>query len=97
MLRTRVHGPWLDYEPEVSIGHDRNYADGVLIYGDSVKVKTGASIFNIHYNELTNNGTIMGSECTPLALSLDTTVPAFSTPASGAEDHEIPEDGSLYP
>ncbi len=88
-------GPWLDSQSEVSIGHNVNVADGVSIYGDSIKVKTGASAFDVYYNELTNNGTIRGSKYIPLDLPLDITVPAFPTPAPGTEDHNIPRGGSL--
>ena len=88
-------GPWLNSEVEVTIGHGDNIADGVSIYGDSIKIKTRASAFDIYYNELTNNGTIRGSEYTPLILPLDITMPVFPTPAPGTEDHDIPPGGSL--
>ena len=42
----QVPVPGLTLRSEVSIGHDDNIADGVLIYGDSIKVKTGASVFD---------------------------------------------------
>jgi len=88
-------GPWLNSESEVTIGHDANIADGVSVYGDSIKIKTGASAFDVYYNELTNKGTIRGSEYAPLILPLDITMPAFPTPAPGTEDHDIPRRGSL--
>ena len=88
-------GPWLNSESEVTIGHDDNIADSVSIYGDSIKIKTRASAFDVYYNELTNNGTIRGSEYTPLILPLDITMPVFPTPAPGTEDHDIPPGGSL--
>ncbi len=88
-------GPWLDSQSEVSVGKSVYVADGVSIYGDSIKVKTGASAFDVYYNELTNNGTIRGSEYTPLVLPLDITMPTFPTPAPGTEDHDIPQGGNL--
>ncbi|MCP5004063.1 MAG: hypothetical protein GY941_08995, partial [Planctomycetes bacterium] len=88
-------GPWLDSQSEVTVGTNVSVADGVSIYGDSIKVKTGASVFDVSYNDLTNNGTIMGSEQTPLLLPLDTTLPALPAPAPGTEDHDIPLGGSL--
>ncbi len=88
-------GPWLDSQSEVSVGINVYVADGISVYGDSIKVKTGASAFDVSYNELTNNGTIRGSEQTPLVLPLDVTMPPFPTPAPGTEDHDIPLGGSL--
>ncbi|MCP5003613.1 MAG: PASTA domain-containing protein, partial [Planctomycetes bacterium] len=88
-------GPWLDSQSEVTVGTNVYVADGVSIYGDSIKVKAGASAFDVYYNELTNNGTIRGNEYTPLDLPLDITMPAFPTPTPGTEDHDIPQGGSL--
>jgi hypothetical protein len=40
-------GPWLDSQSELSIGKKVSVADGVSIYGDSIKVKIGASAFDV--------------------------------------------------
>ena len=88
-------GPWLASQSEVTVGINVYVADGVSIYGDSIKVKTGASAFDVYYNKLTNNGTIRGSENTPLSLPLDIMMPPFPTPVPGTEDHDILQGGSL--
>ena len=35
-------GPWLDSQSEVTIGKNAYLEDGVSVYGDTVKIKTGA-------------------------------------------------------
>ena len=94
-VRDASPGPWLNSQSEVTVGKNVSVSDGVSIYGDSIKIKTGASAFDVSCNELTNNGTIRGSEYTPVDLPLDITMPAFPTPAPGTEDHDIPRGGSL--
>ena len=88
-------GARLDSQSEVTIGKNVYVADGVSVYGDSIKVKNGASIFDVYYNELKNNGTVRGTEYTPLGLPQDITMPAFPTPAPGTEDHDVPQGESL--
>jgi hypothetical protein len=61
-------GPWLDSNAEISVGIDVTAADGVGIFGDSVNIKSGASVDDIYYNELVNNGVVRGQQVTPLAL-----------------------------
>ena len=65
-------GPWLNSNVEVSIAAQAEVKDGVQIYGDSVRVASNASVFDIFYNELENMGTIFGNETTPLELPLQT-------------------------
>lgn len=88
-------GPWLNSQSEVSVGKSVYVADDISIYGDSIKVKVGASVYDVYYNELVNNGTIRGEENTPLELPLDVTLPDFPTPSPGSEDIVIPRGGSL--
>jgi hypothetical protein len=88
-------GPWLDSQSEVTIGKGVYVADGITIYGDSVKIKMGGSVEDVSYNELVNNGTIRGYEYTPLALPLDVPLPEFPTPAPGTEDYDIPQGETL--
>jgi hypothetical protein len=88
-------GPWLDSQSEMTIGYGVFVANGILVYGDSVKVKSGASISDVYYNELDGNGTVRGSQNTPLALPLGVSLPGFPTPAPGTVNHVIPIGGSL--
>ena len=88
-------GPWLNSKSEVSIGHNINVADGVYVYGDSVKIKTGASVFDVHYNELTNKGTIRNGEHTPLDLPMDVILPEFPAPDPGTDNYNIARGETL--
>jgi len=88
-------GPYLTPGYEVTIGQSVTVADGSVIYGDSVKIKLGASVADVHYNDLDNNGTIRGSEVTPVSLPLDVTFPAFPTPAPGTQDFDIAQNETL--
>jgi len=83
-------GPWLDSQSEVTIGQGTTAADGVSIYGDTVKIKQNGSVDAVSYNEIDNNGTIRGEEYTPLALPLEITLPVFPTPNPGTDNYEIP-------
>ncbi|MGB5745764.1 MAG: hypothetical protein WBM69_02205, partial [Desulfobacterales bacterium] len=88
-------GPWLNSRSEIVIGRTVNIPDGIAIYGDTIKIKTNASVFDVHYNELKNNGTIRGAEHTPLQLPLDVSLPDFPTPVPGTESHEIARGETL--
>ena len=88
-------GPWLDSQSEVTVGYGVFVADGVSVYGDSVKIKSGASVYDVYYNELDGNGAVRGTEYTPLALPLGVSLPDFPTPTPGTENHTIPIGGSL--
>ncbi len=83
-------GPWLSSQSEVTIGLSSYIADWISIYGDTIKIKNNASVYDVYYNELNNNGTCRGTETTPLALPLSVTLPDFPTPNPGAEDYDIP-------
>jgi len=88
-------GPWLDSQSEVTVGYNVFVADGISVYGDSVKIKSGASISDVYYNELDGNGIVRGTEYTPLTLPLGVTLPEFPTPNPGTENHVIPIGGTL--
>jgi YD repeat-containing protein len=88
-------GPWLDSSSEVTIGKGAYLADGISIYGDSVKIKMGASVYDVTCNELVNNGTIRGTAYTPLPLPLGVPLPEFPTPAPGTDDYDIPQGETL--
>ena len=88
-------GPWLNSRSEIAIGRTVNIPDGIAIYGDTVKIRSNASVFDIHYNDLKNNGTIRGTEYTPLQLPLDVSLPDFPIPAPGTESHDIAQGETL--
>ncbi|RLB39709.1 MAG: hypothetical protein DRH12_11140, partial [Deltaproteobacteria bacterium] len=70
-------GPCLMGGVEVFIGPKVWMEDGVQVFGDSVKIKRKASVFDVFYNELVNKGTIRGEEQTPLDLPLEVYLPDF--------------------
>ncbi|MDY6990935.1 MAG: hypothetical protein SWQ30_23075, partial [Thermodesulfobacteriota bacterium] len=82
-------GPWLDSESEVTIGVGVYLHDDVSIYGDTVKIKIRASVNDVYYNELNNNGTVRGVENQPLVLPLDVSLPVFPTPNPGTDEVDI--------
>ena len=88
-------GPWLNSRSEIVIGRTVNIPDDIAIYGDTVKIKTNASVFDVHYNELKNNGSIRGTEHTPLQLPLDVSLPNFPTPTPGTESRDIARGETL--
>lgn len=57
-------GPWLEPEAEVAVENNVYLEDGVKIIGDSVKLKSSVSVFDVYYRELFNaGGDIRGDEC----------------------------------
>ncbi|MCP5054649.1 MAG: hypothetical protein GY940_46220 [bacterium] len=88
-------GPYLNAGYEVTIGQSVTVADGSVIYGDSVKIKSGASVDEVHYNNLDNNGTIRGTEVSPLALPLEASFPSYPTPAPGTGTIDIAKNDTL--
>jgi hypothetical protein len=55
---TACAGPWLDPEFEVSVDVNAWTADGNQIKGDSVQIRSTASVYEVFYNDLNNLGTI---------------------------------------
>jgi hypothetical protein len=51
-------GPWLVPEFEVSVAENVYIADAWQIKGDSVQIRSTASVYEVFYNELDNRGTI---------------------------------------
>lgn len=88
-------GPWLAKNSEVTIGQNVYTIDDSSIYGDTVTIKSGASVCDVHYNELNNNGTIRCNSFSPIELPLDIVFPEFPTPEPGTVDIDIPVNGTL--
>jgi hypothetical protein len=84
--RDKSSGPWLDSGAEVSIGVKAKASKGVQIYGDTVKIGRKASVEDVYYNELDNNGTIRGEKVTPLYLPLDVELPPYHSVTPGEEN-----------
>jgi len=84
-VKNATDGPWLNSKVEISIGSRANVKDGCQIYGDSVKIGSRASVFDVYYNELNNRGTIGGEEHTPLEFPV-AREPEFEPGTPGGED-----------
>ena len=80
---------------EIVIEQDVFLEDGVSIMGDSVEIGEGASVDDVYYNFLDNDGTIRGNIFTPLVIPLDVTLPQFPTPAPNQDDREVQENQTL--
>ena len=86
--------PFLDSQVELSIGIGATTPAGYSIKANRIKVKQGSTINgDVYYNELDNNGTITGSQNTPLELPLVTTLPEFKSSTPGTENIVIPQNG----
>ena len=88
-------GPFVNEdEVEVSIAEDVKVLDPLSrLMGDSIKIHSGAEVYDVFYNELDNRGTIYGGEYTLLGLPLvDETlgIPEFTI----GEESILVSDGS---
>ena len=79
-------GLWLDSGVEVSIGLNARLNNGVRIYGDSVKLWSGASVDDVYHNDIQSSGTIRGEAVTPLALPLPVQLPEFPEITAGTQN-----------
>ena len=82
-------GLWLDSGVEVSVGLNARTTDGVHTYGDSVKLWWGASVEDLYYNHLQNEGEIRGEDVTPLSLPLPVSFPPFPDITPGTKDVNV--------
>ncbi len=94
-VRDKSPGPWCAAKAEVTIGSRVYLKDNIAIYGDSVTIFPGASVFDVYYNELHNMGKIRGDKYSPLKLPLGVVLPAFPTPHPGTKDYVVPHDRIL--
>lgn len=87
--------PFLDSEVELSVGIGVTTAASSALKAHRIKVKSGATVnSSIYYNELENNGTITGSQNTPLSLPLVASLPEFKQATPGAQNIEVPQNGT---
>jgi hypothetical protein len=80
---------------EVKIGWHVYLEDDVSIYADTVWIKKGASVHDVHHNELKNNGTIRATTFNPLQLPLDVSLPDIPASDPGTDDYVIPRRQTL--
>jgi RHS repeat-associated protein len=73
----------------MTIGYNTHVADGISIYADSLKIRASGSVFDAHYNEVNNNGTIRANQYSPVQLPLEISLPEFPIPAPGTDDYIV--------
>lgn len=83
-------GLWLDSGVEISIGPGAKVADGLRIYGDSVKLWPKASVGDVYHNDLQNDGEIRGEAVTPLYLPLEVEMPPLPPIKPGKKNYRVP-------
>jgi hypothetical protein len=76
VVNLALTGPTLDTGASLSIGRQTSIADSIK--ADVIKISSGATIGgSTSYNQLTNEGSILGGQFTPLALPVFSALPAF--------------------
>jgi len=87
--------PFLDSQVELSVGQRVTIASGSLVKANRIKIKQGATVNgDVYYNELENNGTITGSQQTPLSLPLVAWLPEFKISTPSTQDITVVQNGS---
>ncbi|MGH9935166.1 MAG: FG-GAP repeat protein [Blastocatellia bacterium] len=94
--RARSAGPFIRDGVEVSVGQQVEMLNpNSHLLGDSIFIRQGANVYNPSYNDLTNQGTILGAPVTPLTLSLIPALPALPAITPGKQNFEVEQQGTL--
>lgn len=89
-------GPVLDSQVELAVGQNVTTPAGFALKAHRIKVKQGAAVeSDIFYNELENNGTINGSQNSPLTLPVFASLPPFNQAPAGTQDITVNKDESI--
>ncbi len=89
-------GPVLDSQVELSVGQGVTTPAGFALKGNRIKVKQGAVVVSdIYYHELTNNGTLSGSQNSSLTLPVFASLPPFHQAPAGTQDLTVLSDQSI--
>jgi hypothetical protein len=87
--------PFLDSQVELSVGQRVMIASGSSVKAHRIKVKQGAVVNgDVYYNELDNNGTITGSQHTPLSLPLVASLPEFKVSTPGTQNITVAQNSN---
>ena len=81
-------GPHLKKGFEIYVDRRAQTKEGVKLIGDSIYIAKEAKVFDVHYNELDNQGVIQGEQITPLELPV-WEGPEFSAGDHGSEDVRV--------
>lgn len=80
----------------IRIGKDAITPELFEIAGDQIRVKRGANVASdVAFNALSNQGTISGTQTTPLDLPVLTQLPPFVVGSPGSESILVERNGSL--
>jgi hypothetical protein len=89
-------GPFLAEGVEVTVGESVEILDpGSAIMGDSLKIKQGAQVNDVYYNDLSGLGQVLGQQFTPVFLPIVPTFPSVPVFTAGTEDFDVPQNDSL--
>ncbi|HEX3129471.1 MAG TPA: Ig-like domain-containing protein, partial [Thermoanaerobaculia bacterium] len=87
-------GPFLN-GAELSVGGTVTTPSDYDVQGDSLTVAAGAVVgSDVRYNQLTNNGTINGSQTGSLPLPVFSALPAFLTATPGTTNVSVAQNGT---
>ncbi|MES1240141.1 MAG: Ig-like domain-containing protein [Acidobacteriota bacterium] len=88
-------GPFLN-GAELSVGGTVTTPTNYDVEGDSLTVAAGAVVgSNVRYNQLTNNGTINGTQTASLPLPVFSALPAFLTATPSTTNVTVNQNGTL--
>lgn len=86
-------GPYLDGGVEASIGQDVQFAtSSSKLFADSVRLRSGSSVYDVHYNDITGPGTILGQSFNSLSLPVIPSLPTVPTFSAGSTNILVPHD-----
>jgi hypothetical protein len=94
VVNNALSGPSLTPSFELGIGSALTPA-GYAIVGDSIQIASGAVVGgNAFFNNISNSGTINGTQNTPLSLPVFTPLPTFKSAPAGTSDVNVAKNGT---
>ncbi|HEY4689167.1 MAG TPA: PKD domain-containing protein [Anaerolineae bacterium] len=88
--------PFLSDGVEVTIGESVVLLDTTSrVMGDSLKVKQGAQVYDVYYNDLSGLGQVLGNHFTPVSLPLVPAFPPVPDFSPGSQNFDVPQNGAL--
>ena len=93
---TTSSGPYLAGSQELTVGQSVSVQSLTSqIFGDSIKIKQNGQVYDVGYNDLDNNGTILGIETSPLNLPIIANLPLLPTFNPSTDDVFVAQGGTL--
>lgn len=89
-------GPYLSDQSETVVGEHVEFTNPASrIVGDSLLIRQGAEVYDVYYNQLDGNGTILGTHHTPLTLPVMGALPPIPEFVPGSQNLEVRPNGTL--